>query len=231
MRAAAVFLAGGVLLAACGGGGSSTAAPDTDDRVSPPPPVVAGSEAVANPGPTSTEGLVPVGFAHSRDGAVAAATSYLSTLHQFVARAPDERRAALDTIAADGADALVDDALAAFEVFDDIVVDARASLPEARVLLREVPVAYTLTQYTDDRARVEVWSLGLLVVESVTQATEVWSTNEVELVWTGDDWRVWSWRRSPGPQPAVGAVDATSATEVLDAVADWEGFRYVPDAS
>lgn len=227
MRAATLLLVAGAVLTACGSGRSAPE-PEADARVSPAPPVAADLDVGAGTGPTATDGVVPVGFARSRDGAVAAATTFLSTLHHLVARPPEERRSALDTLAADGADALVDEALAAFSVFDGVVAGARTAMPDARVLLREVPVAYTLTQYTDDRARVEVWSLGLLVVEGVTQATEVWSTNEVELVWTGGDWRVWSWGRSAGPQPATGDIEPTPASEVLDAVDRWEGFRYVP---
>ncbi|MEX2625543.1 MAG: hypothetical protein WD225_01600 [Ilumatobacteraceae bacterium] len=174
---------------------------------------------------------MPVGFTRSQDGAVAAATTYLSTLHQLVASPASDRRAALEVLSADGADALVGDAMAALETLDAVVAGARGSTPNARLFLREVPVAYSIDQYTVDRAHIEVWSLGLLLIEGVTQATEIWSTNEVELVWDGDDWRVWSWERTPGPQPAVGSVAPTPASEVLDTVESWEGFRYVPDPS
>lgn len=228
MRRLACVALLGVVVTACGSGGSSTVS-EPREGVAPAPPVAASAD--RGPGPTAVEGIVPVGFTRSPDGAVAAATTYLSTLHQLVASPDGDRRAALGVLSADGADALVDNAMAAFDTLDGVVADARRSAPDARLFLREVPVAYSLDQYTDDRARIEVWSLGLLLIEGVTQATEVWSTNEVELVWDGDDWRVWSWARTPGPQPAVGSVAPTPASEVLDAVEAWEGFRYVPDAS
>lgn len=169
-----------------------------------------------------------MGYERNRDGAAAAATTYLSTLHQLIGSGDAGRRAALDVLTASGADAVVDEATSAFATLDQVVAKARATTPNARLFLREVPMAYTVGRFTDDRAQVDVWSLGVIIIEGATQATEVWSTNTVELVWESDDWKVWSWNRRPGPQPSLATSSPVPATQVLDAIDGWEGYRYVP---
>ncbi|MGI8983163.1 MAG: hypothetical protein ACR2HM_01300 [Acidimicrobiales bacterium] len=171
-----------------------------------------------------------MGFARSPDGAAAAASSYLSALHGLVLLDPVERETAVRRMAAPSAESVVDQTLESMEALDLILAEARAELPGARVLLREVPVAYDVEQFDPDRARVACWSLGIVLVEGRTQASEVWSTNTVELVWEQDDWRVWSWSRQPGPVPAVTTDGATEPARLLSAIEGWKGFRYVPSS-
>ncbi len=201
----------------------------TEGVVAPPPPVVPASFD-SGPGPASSDGGVPVGFARSPDGAAAAASSYLSTLHGLVLLDPVQREAAVRRMAAPSAESVVNQAVESMEALDLILAEARTELPGARVLLREVPVAYDVEQFDPARARVACWSLGIVLVEGRTQATEVWSTNTVELVWEEDDWRVWSWTRQPGPVPAVTGDGATDPARLLSAIEGWEGFRYVPSS-
>lgn len=231
---AAWMLAGALALGACGGGGTHSATPAQRDETAnaPAPPVTpaAGDHSLVGPGPSRTEAGVPVGYERNRDGAAAATTTYLSTLHQLIGSGEAERRAALQVLTANGADAVVDEAASAFATLDRVVAEARATTPNARLFLREVPMAYTVSRFTDDRAQVAVWSIGIIIIEGVTQATEVWSTNTVELVWEGDDWKVWSWNRRPGPQPSLATSTPVPAAQVLDAIQGWEGYRYVPAA-
>ena len=229
MRAAWVLVAA-VVLGACGGSGSGREASREAEAAAAPAPPVGPASSARGPGPSETEGGVPVGYDRSASGAAAAATTYLSTLHQLVALGDAERRAALGVLSADGADAVAEEATVAFATLDDVVNRARATTPDARLFLREVPMAYTVSRFTDTRAQVEIWSVGIVIVEGATQATEVWSTNTVELVWEDGDWKVWSWARRAGPQPSLAPAAAAPATEVLDAIEGWEGYRYVPAA-
>ena len=201
----------------------------TEGVVAPAPPVVPASFR-SGPGPARSDGGVPVGFARSPDGAAAAASSYLSTLHGLVLLDPVQREAAVRRMAAPSADSLVNQAMESMEALDLILAEARTELPGARVLLREVPVAYDVEQFDPARARVACWSVGIVLIEGRTLATEVWSTNTVELVWEQDDWRVWSWARKPGPVPAVTGDGASDPTQLLSAIEGWEGFRYVPSS-
>jgi hypothetical protein len=182
------------------------------------------------PGPRSTDGVVPVGFARNQPGAASAATSYISTLQSLVLVGRGEREAAVRRMVAPGSDPVVDQAVDGLAFLDRVVADARASLPGARVLVRDVPVAYTVAPFDADRARVRVWSVGIVLIEGRTEATEVWSTNTVDLAWKEGDWRVAAWARAAGPTPANSLDAATPPTAVLAAIDGWEGFRYVPSS-
>lgn len=207
----------------------SAAKEEPEQRVgvaAPPPPLSpAGPE---SPGPRRTEGDVPVGFARTEEGAVAAATTYLSTLHGLALGDAGARDEAVRRMAATAAPAIVDQTLAGMAFLDGVVDEARAALPGARAFLREVPVAYDLSRFDPARARVDVWSLGVVLIEGRTQATQVWSTNTVELAWEKGDWRLWSWARVPGPVPAASLDPPSDPAEVLAAIDGWEGYRYVP---
>ncbi|HUP70326.1 MAG TPA: hypothetical protein VM142_10990 [Acidimicrobiales bacterium] len=201
-------------------------APAVSGSAVPAPPL--GASAADNPGPRTSDAGVPVGFARSENGAVAAATTYLSSLHGLALGEAGARERAVRRMAADAAPGIVDQTIASMVFLDTVVGEARAALPSARAFLREIPVAYRLSRFDPARAEVEVWSLGIVLIEGRTQATEVWSTNLVELAWEGDDWRLWSWSRTPGPVPAVSLDAPTDPAEVLAAINGWEGYRYVP---
>jgi len=174
--------------------------------------------------------VVPVGFARNQAGAATAATSYIATLQSLMLVGRGEREAAVRRMVAPGAGPVVDEAVDGLAFLDRIVADARAALPGARVLVRDVPVAYSVAPFDPDRARVRVWSVGIVLIEGRTEATEVWSTNTVDLTWRDGDWRVVAWARAAGPTPAASLVSATPPTAVLAAIDGWEGFRYVPSS-
>lgn len=214
-----------------GGGASvnpSRQAAGGSGAAAPAPPLGAG--VTGGPGPRRSDAGVPVGFARTESGAVAAATSYLSSLHGVALGDAGARERAVRRMVASDASDIVEATLASMAFLDTVVGEARAALPSARAFLREIPVAYRLSRFDPSRAQVEVWSLGIVLIEGRTQATEVWSTNRVELAWEGDDWRLWSWSRTPGPVPAVSLDEPTDPAEVLAAIEGWEGYRYVPSA-
>ncbi|MEW6474288.1 MAG: hypothetical protein AB1679_18710 [Actinomycetota bacterium] len=221
---AAAVAAGLGLGASCGG-----------DRRSSPPPAGQAPQAVASAfsdgqhaGPRAVEAGVPVGYTRSAAGAAAAATQFLGTLTRLVHSDGPTREAALRRIAAPSASGVVDGGLAALGAVDRLVAEARARRPGARVLLTDVPVAYRVEQAGGDTARVDVWSVGLVLFEGATEATEVWSTSSLDFIWSGGDWRVVQWSRTSGPAPAVRPSTAARPDDVLNAVADWRGFRHDP---
>jgi hypothetical protein len=169
-----------------------------------------------------------VGYARSAAGAAAAATQFLGTLSRLVHWDVSAREAALRRIAAPSAAGVVDGGLAALGAVDRLVADARTRRPGARMLLTDVPVAYRVEQVGRDTARVDVWSVGLVLVEGATDATEVWSTSSLDLIWSEGDWRVAQWSRASGPAPAVRPSTPARPDDVLAAVGDWRGFRHDP---
>lgn len=178
--------------------------------------------------PVAASGATPVAGGDDRRGAAAAALVYLATLSSLVGADPAGREATLRSLAAPGAPAVVTRTLKGMALLDRVVADARAALPSARVLVKEVPVSYTVAAHDGTRARVEVWSVGLVLIEGRTDATEVWSTNTVELSWAGDRWRVWDWSRRPGPVPAPTTDSPTAPADVLAGVGTWDEVAYAP---
>lgn len=205
----------------CGNGGGGKEPAGNGGLAAPPPPLIEEDRA----GPTTNRGGVPAGFARTKPGAAAAATSYLSALHGLVDADVEARVHALEAIAARGADAVVNDALAGLDELDALVGEARQLVATPRIYLRDVPFAYSVEQFSAERARVAIWSVGVVVIEGKSEATEVWSTNVVDLVWE-DDWRVWAWQRKPGPTPAAAPAEVTPPATLLDQVTGWDGFRY-----
>jgi hypothetical protein len=124
--------------------------------------------------------------------------------------------------------AVVERGLQGLSAIDTVVADARRTRPDARVLLTEVPMAHHVVPGVDGRVEVDVWSVAVVLVAGRTDATEVWSTNQVGLTWEGGDWRVAWWTRTPGPTPAAGRDDPTPTDQVLAAVGEWSGYRHVP---
>ncbi|MFP5377347.1 MAG: hypothetical protein ACLGIO_11295 [Acidimicrobiia bacterium] len=168
------------------------------------------------------------GPGRDRRGAAVAAVSYLGVLPGLVEADPAERERVLGGLSAPGSPGVAARMLEGLAVLDRAVAEGRAALPGARVLVREVPVSYTVAAFDGARARVEVWSVGVVLIEGRTEATEVWSTNSVELVWDGGAWKVWAWSRRPGPVPAPAADGPDTPAAVLAAVGDWEDLRHAP---
>lgn len=164
----------------------------------------------------------------SEDDAAAAAARSLAELARLTRSGPTGREAALRRMVSEDSGPIVAQALAAMASVDQTVAGARAVLPGARMMLREVPVAFVVRDFSPDRAQVAVWGLSLVLIEGRTQATEVWSTNVVDLTWEAGTWRVAGWTRTPGPVPAAGLEAPTDPRSVLNAVDGWEGFSYVP---
>jgi hypothetical protein len=127
-------------------------APSVPPGVAAPAPPLR-SAGPTGPGPHRTDGDVPVGFARTVAGAVAAATTYLSTLHGLALGDAGAREEAVRRMAASAAPGIVDQTLAGMAFLDGVVDEARAALPGARAFLREVPVAYDLSRFDPARAR------------------------------------------------------------------------------
>lgn len=231
---AGAALAAIVLAGSCGrGGGGEPSVPGGGRAVVPAAPAAAPlpADPGGGPGPSSHDGIVPVGFAHTEAGAAAAANAYFATLQRLVLSDQAVREAALRRMAASSASDVVDGGLAALRAVDAFLDDARKQHSEAEAFLKEIPVAYRVESGPGDtEAQVDVWSLAVFLVEGRTEATEVWSTNSVGLVWEGGDWRVAWWVRATGPVPAAPRQAPTPSDEMFRAVAGWKGFQHAPES-
>jgi hypothetical protein len=194
----AAVLVGGVLLAAGFGAGRASA-----PTAGPAP----GSASSGQTGPGSTHVVngVPVGYAHTEAGAVAAATNFLMVVDGPLITQPDKYRSAIDTLAAPQALAKLrqnaDGNLANLQNLTSYAEQGRT------VVFRSVPLAYQVGRSGDDSVEVSIWSEALLAVDGVLSLRETWATTALTVVWTNTDWRLSSMAAptasSFGPAPTM----------------------------
>jgi hypothetical protein len=199
--AAVVFLAG----MAARGAISAPAGPST--------PSAGGPRTAQGPGPAREDAGIPVGFAHSRDGALAAARTFTATVSQrALFFTPTQAETALQLIAADGAER-------------SLIADAVAQLDAARTPLAAGtgttwwvvrPLAARVDAYIPERARVAVWQVRVLSRQGVVVPQSSWITETVEVVWEHGDWRLWSSTTRPGPTPVLDGSDLPATAAGLD---------------
>jgi len=186
----------------------------------PPAPVRAAG--LGTVGPRAQVDGLPAGFARSRGGAVAAATTYVRDAQRLFDLPDVDRTAALRSIASRAAtDAYVAQSRAELAELDGIA--ARGQGP----LTWDVAVLATRTDaYTDQRAQVSVWRVGILSISGLTAPLAEWTTVAYELVWERDDWRIWSETQTAGPTPIGHPDDPPSTPEQLQT--DLAGFTRYP---
>lgn len=156
------------------------------------PPTQAPS--TSGPGPADQVNGVPVGYARTEEGAVAAATNFsllttgdelvdldaLTTAMETLA-SPDWKQEAR-TQAANGYEFVVD------RYGDD--ADLTGSV-----------LRYDVVDFSADRAVVKLWTVSVASGSKRQNVDEVWGTLTVGLVWTDGDWRVEGNESVPGPAP------------------------------
>jgi hypothetical protein len=199
-RTALVACLAAALLGAGARGALSTAPP------APQHPTRAGTV-----GPSTQVNGLPAGFARSRDGAVAAATTYVRDAQRLLDLPDADRTAALRSIASRAStDAYVAQARADLGELDGIAARGQGHLTW------EVAVLATRTDaYTNERAEVSVWRVGILSIDGLTAPLAEWTTVVYELVWERDDWRIWSENQTVGPTPLGHPDDPPSTPEQL----------------
>jgi hypothetical protein len=178
-------LAGVVLLAAGFGVG----------RVSAPAAAGGGQQAKVSgqsgPGPTRVENGVPVGYAHTPEGAVAAATNYLTVVDGQLITQPDKYRTAIDTLASPTARTTLrsnaEKDMAALQSGAQLISYAQQG---KAVVFRLVPLGYQIGQYADRGTQVSIWAEGFVAVDGVLPMRETWSTSVVTVEWVAGDWKL-----------------------------------------
>lgn len=172
-----------------------------------------------SPGPARVEPPgVPVGFAHDRRGALAAAVAYVQLGDVVLSVDADTGAEVLRRVSSRAAgDAFVVSELAGFNQLQNAL--ARGTGPSR---LRVGVVATRIDAFAADRARVRLWRVAVLSRDGMTNPGEQWATVTYDLVWEYGDWKIWSETVVPGPAPSP--TDSRLATpQELDA--SLAGFR------
>jgi len=164
------------------------------------------------PGPAGTRDGMPVGFAQTEDGARAAAVAYVLTGQDLLAMPPTRVGTAISAIAAEAsAETQVADADQQLEQLRTVLVGGNGP-----VRYLQAALATRVDAYSPQRARVSVWSVGVLSRAGAAQPQAGWNISTFELVWERGDWKVWSETITPGPAPELNAGAAPTSHEELD---------------
>jgi hypothetical protein len=174
---------------------------------SPTPALPPTRSAASAPGPRSTTAGMPTGFARTRPGAVAAATTFVRQGQRLLDLAATDRMPALQAITSrDGATGYLAQASAQLAELDGIEAHGQGRLTwDVSVLATRVDA------YSAERARVSIWRVGVLSLTGLIAPIAEWTTVDDELVWERGDWKVWAETQVPGPTPA-GHPDARPST-------------------
>jgi hypothetical protein len=185
--------------------------------------------AVDKVGPTRVVQGVPVGYARSREGAIAAATNYATVLSSPLILDPDRRHKAIDVLADPGARAALQ------RSFDQAVpliakglhVPAGATAAD-QVVLRAIPVGWRLEQYDGRTARVAIWATGIGGSINGTPVQEGWGVTTIRLRWTGGDWKELGATTTAGPVPLADEQTPTAPSELVPKARAFKEYHYAP---
>jgi hypothetical protein len=189
--------------------------PADSHTIDAPTPIAA----AAGPGPARVEAPgVPVGFAHSRDGALAASVAYVQLGDVILSTDTDSAADALRRVSSRSAGStFVDSELASFTQLRAAL--ARGSGPAS---LRVGVVATRTDAYSRGRARVSLWRVAVLSRDGMTNPGEQWATVTYDLVWEDHDWKIWSETVVAGPSPSPTGDQLATPQELDTSLA---GFR------
>lgn len=188
--------------------GISMGSDEPDKAPSDTPPAVVG------PGPTSEENGVPVGYARTREGAVAAATNFALLSANDEVWTPQLFQLAMKTLATEEwREEAIDEATAGYEY----VVERFG----AEADISGAAIRYELLDFSSEAAVVKLWTVSVISGPEQSSVEEAWGTSLVRLVWANGDWRVDGTDNSSGPAPVnlpsgPPREDARSLMEEMD---------------
>jgi hypothetical protein len=170
-----------------------------------------GSDAT-KPGPASFDDNIPVGFSRSEAGARSAAANYVLTGQVLLGLAPTEVPGAVRVFAAAASvDTQVSDAQEQLRHLRGVLVDGSGPIRYVQAVL-----ATRVDAYSPQRARVSVWSVGVLARAGAAPPQAGWTVSTFELVWERQDWKVWSETITPGPAPLLNGAVKPAGNEEFD---------------
>jgi hypothetical protein len=199
-------------------------------RISAPSTVAVRTVPLA-PGSTRVEAGVPIGYEHTRQGAVDAATGYAVTLNSPIVLDASALRAAEDVIATpEYRGPLEEQTAKALQALDSAYGARSNDGMGATLVVRLVPVAYRVESYNPMEARVSIWAVWLLAEEGILAPQQAWITTQLQVRWLGD-WKLASSGSHPGPvpQPPQQAVDQQSMPLPAPLTGQYQEYRHVGD--
>jgi hypothetical protein len=170
---------------------------------------------------------VPVGYARTRAGAVAAMAAYGQALADPRVQLDDRRRRAV--AAAVGTERYaraLEDAEAVFSARRESAV-GRALRPGAHAVFLGLPIAYRILSYDGSRAVIKSWGVAVVASDTGLEPRASWGTTTTTAVWADGDWKVDDVRSEAGPVPA-GTGAPSPALSFIDALAGMRALHHAP---
>jgi len=188
-------------------GPAATSGPAAAAQTTPANPAVS-----ATAGPRKVVDGVGAGWAHTREGAWAAASTYATVLSGELTFDAARRHKAVAVLAAPEARASLQRSL------DDLEAVLRKSLrlpatgPVAdKVILRTVPMGWDLVRYDDASAQVAIWTTGLAGSTTGIPVVQGSGITTVDLRWVRGDWKQTKASTVTGPTPLAPETEVPSA--------------------
>lgn len=176
------------------------------------------SETPSGPGPRDEVNGVPVGYARTEEGAVAAATNLalLTGRNEFLD--PSKLSAAMQSVATPSWRATA--ARQAKEGVDYILKTYGLDADISSAVLR-----YEVEDFTGETAAVRLWTVSVAAGSKRRLVEEVWSVLRFDLRWLEDDWHVAGLRSESGPAPVglPAGVSDSSATSIMESLEEFSG--------
>jgi hypothetical protein len=170
---------------------------------------------------------VPVGYARTRAGAVAAMAAYGQALADPRVQLDDRRRRAItEAVGTERYAHALDDAEPVFTARRNSAI-GRALRPGARAVFLGLPIAYRVVSYDGSHAVIASWGVAVIASDTGLEPRASWGTTTTTAVWHNGDWKVDEVRSRTGPVPAATGT-VTPTTSFIDALARMKPLRHVP---
>jgi hypothetical protein len=171
-------------------------------RATAPSPQTADGGA-GSPGPSREVAGVPVGYSHTREGAILATARYQQAFANVSILRPGVLRKRIQAVATP------DFALTMLEAnspgTERLASGALGAGVRAHVqtLYVGVPVGYRVLRYSPARARILTWGFTLLGNAAALEPAAYFGTARTDLAWSDGDWKIASTSASFGPTPRL----------------------------
>jgi hypothetical protein len=209
--------------------------PSTATAANPPATAAAPSTVtvrVSKAGPERVVDGVGVGWARSREGAVAAATNYTEVLGGALMLDDTARNKAITVLATPKAQPGLKRSLAEAAKLTRTGLRLPAGTAGAdRAVVRTVPLGYQVERYDQGKARVAIWTMGLAgsTADVPVPVAAGYGVTVVDLEWTGKDWKQVKATSESAPTPLAPADEVPSpASAFLQQTRQFKEYDYAP---
>jgi len=183
----------------------------------------------ASAGPANVEAGVPVGYAHSEAGAVAAALNYGAVAARDDFLTAERRKRVLDLVATPGfAMRFESKAAPAYRLAlqGPLGQGLRTGAPTVSL---SAPLAYKVVSYTPSRAVIAGWGVAVSGNTAGFKPQIDFQTTRSVLVWRDGDWKLDGGESTPGPAPELAeSVQPSSAQKFVDELDAMQSVQYAP---